>query len=104
MEFISIVIFGLIAFVAWYFFGGNSRPKNSSSSTSSKSDGNKLYPDLKKMEASSLFSSWASSFTSVDAIMDKFTQLEDVQTAIRQAGMESCNLIFGKTLILYPWF
>lgn len=89
MEVISIVIFLVIGFFIWYCCGGSS----SKSASSSSSVENKLYPDLSKMKSNSLFSMFGGS--NYSSFVDRFTSLEDVTTAIRKAGLESCGLIFG---------
>ena len=94
MEVISIIIFGVIVFVIWYFCGGSSS-SSSGSSSSKQPETNKLYPDLSSLQKNSVWSLFGGG-SSYDAILDKFTSLEDVTNAIRQAGLESCNLIFGK--------
>lgn len=99
MEVISVIIFCVIVFFIWYCCGGSS----SSSASSSGSSQNKLYPDLSQMKAkktnsNSLFSFFGGS--SYSSFVDRFTSLEDVTTAIRKAGLESCGLIFGEILYL----
>ena len=50
------------------------------------------------MQTNSIFKAFGGQ--SYDAILDRFTSLDDVKDAIRKAGLESCNLIFGKDLLL----
>ncbi|XP_062602531.1 copine family protein 1-like, partial [Saccostrea cucullata] len=91
MEVISIVIFFMIGFFIWYCCGGSSSKSASYSSPSSSE--NKLYPDLSKMKSNSMFSMFGGS--NYSSFVDRFTSLEDVTTAVRKAGLESCGLIFG---------
>ncbi|XP_064642178.1 uncharacterized protein LOC135496663 isoform X2 [Lineus longissimus] len=51
---------------------------------------NKLYPDLSE---NSLLKNYSARH--LNAIVDKFSNLDDVGQAIRNAGLESSNLIFG---------
>lgn len=95
MELISLIIFGVIVYLIWYFWGGNSGQTSTKTNGSQAGPTSKLYPDLSQLQKSnSIFSMFRGN--SYDAIMDKFTTLEEVQSAIRMAGLESCNLIFGK--------
>lgn len=95
MEVISIVIFGVIVFFIWYFCGGSSnQSENQTEYQSSSNKHEKLYPDLSKMQQNSIWNIFGKG-NSYDAILDKFTSLDDVTNAIRKAGLESCNLIFG---------
>ncbi|CAC5383076.1 unnamed protein product [Mytilus coruscus] len=47
------------------------------------------------MQHNSIWNMFGGGGSDYNAIMDKFSSLEEVQNAIRQAGLESCNLIFG---------
>ncbi|VDH93868.1 Hypothetical predicted protein [Mytilus galloprovincialis] len=101
MEFISIIIFGGIVFLIWYFCGGSSNQSKRSTDKNNSST-NKLYPDLSNLQKSkasmqqnSIWNMFGGGGSDYNAILDKFTSLEEVQNAIRQAGLESCNLIFG---------
>lgn len=101
MEFISIVIFCGIVFIIWYFCGGSSNQSNRATDKNNSST-NKLYPDLSSqqkskanMQHNSIWNMFGGGGSDYNAIMDKFSSLEEVQNAIRQAGLESCNLIFG---------
>ncbi|XP_060071306.1 uncharacterized protein LOC132551209 isoform X1 [Ylistrum balloti] len=98
MEIISVIIFCVILYVLWNCCGGGSNSKRSSASKSRETTGAKgaqsnLYPDLSQLQNNSLFRMFNGN--SFDSILDKFSTLEEVQTAIRKAGLESCNLIFG---------
>ena len=99
MEVISLVIFGGIIFLIWYFCGGSSSTSNQSSGSTRNQSGSKhekLYPDLssEQMQNNSIWNLFGKG-TSYDSILDRFTSLDDVTSAIKQAGLESCNLIFG---------
>ncbi|CAG2252751.1 RGLG [Mytilus edulis] len=101
MEFISIIIFGGIVFLIWYFCGGSSNQSKRATDKNNSST-NKLYPDLSNLQKSkasmqqnSIWNMFGGGGSDYNAILDKFTSLEEVQNAIRQAGLESCNLIFG---------
>ncbi|XP_071146406.1 uncharacterized protein [Mytilus edulis] len=101
MEFISIIIFGGIVFLIWYFCGGSSNQSKGATDKNNSST-NKLYPDLSNLQKSkasmqqnSVWNMFGGGGSDYNAILDKFTSLEEVQNAIRQAGLESCNLIFG---------
>jgi len=103
MEVISLVIFGGIIFLIWYFCGGSSSTNNQSSGSTRNQSGSKyekMYPDLssEQMQHNSVWNLFGKG-TSYDSILDRFTSLDDVTSAIKQAGLESCNLIFGKTKI-----
>lgn len=105
MEAISVIIFCVIVFSIWYCCGGGSSSSSSSSSSSASSSKNKLYPDLSQMKKSNskgLFSFFGGN--SYSSFVDRFTSLEDVTSAIRQAGVESCGLIFGKFSIHYCFY
>ncbi|KAK3105259.1 hypothetical protein FSP39_021021 [Pinctada imbricata] len=91
MEPISLFIFGGIIFLIWYFCGSGSSGGHRSSRSGLK--GERLYPDLQKMQSNSVFKMFGGN--SYNAIIDRFTNLDDVRDAIRKAGLESCNLIFG---------
>lgn len=106
MEFISIIIFGGIVFLIWYFCGGSSNQSKRATDKNNSST-NKLYPDLSNLQKSkasmqqnSIWNMFGGGGSDYNAILDKFTSLEEVQNAIRQAGLESCNLIFGKCYYL----
>lgn len=101
MELISIGIFVVIVFLIWYFCGAENN-KPSPRYAEKKSSGSRLYPDLSNLQKSSasmqensIWKMFGGGGSNYDAILDKFTSLDDVTTAIRQAGLESCNLIFG---------
>lgn len=68
MEVISIIIFVVIIVAVYLYYGSSSKNKGQSSRSSAKH---------------------------ANAILDKFTTLEEVTDAVRKAGLESCNLIFG---------
>lgn len=55
----------------------------------------RLYPDLSgsKYEDNSLLNAYNAKH--VNAIIDQFTSLQEVTEAVRKAGLESSNLIFG---------
>ena len=48
------------------------------------------------MQQNSVWKMFGGGSSNYNAILDKFTSLDNVTNAIRQAGLESCNLIFGK--------
>ncbi|XP_033724744.1 E3 ubiquitin-protein ligase RGLG4-like isoform X2 [Pecten maximus] len=101
MEIISVIIFCVIVYVLWTCCGSSgkktsssaSRSRSSKEQTGSTSSQSNLYPDLSQLQNNSIFNMFGGS--SYDTILDKFSTLDEVQTAIRKAGLESCNLIFG---------
>ncbi|XP_069118410.1 uncharacterized protein [Argopecten irradians] len=98
MEIISLIIFGIIVYILWTCCGGSSSKKTYSTASMSSREKtsctqSNLYPDLSQLQNNSIFNLFGGG--SYEAILDKFSTLEEVQTAIRKAGLESCNLIFG---------
>ncbi|KAL3861290.1 hypothetical protein ACJMK2_007332 [Sinanodonta woodiana] len=91
MEIESLIIFGVIVFLIYWFYGrgsGNSRKEQSNQSE-------RLYPDLSKFQESSIFRMFQSSNKHSEVILDKFTTVDDVRDALRNGGLDSCSLIFG---------
>ena len=77
---LAIVLF--LFFVIYKFVGGKGKEG--------------VYPDLSDMKKNnSLLKMFNANH--INAIVDHFTSLEAVSKAIRQAGLESSNLIFGKS-------
>lgn len=76
----AIVLFILFVIHKWY---GKHRGNE---------DG--LYPNLEEFKENTLLKMFNA--THINAIVDQFTSFADVSRAVRQAGLESSNLIFGK--------
>jgi hypothetical protein len=96
MEFFPVALVVLI--ILWIHHlckrGGpqsTERPGNRSQAGQQKK--NKLYPDLSE---NSLLKNYSARH--LNAIVDKFTNFDEVGQAIRNAGLESSNLIFGKLI------
>lgn len=75
----AIVLFILFVIHKWY---GKHRGNE---------DG--LYPNLEEFKENTLLKMFNA--THINAIVDQFTSFADVSRAVRQAGLESSNLIFG---------
>lgn len=88
MEPISLIIFGVILLLIYFFWGGSKRKAPGSGNQT----GN--FFNHSKMKNNSIFKMYMGGVHS-DKIFDKFTTLDEVTAAIRQAGLESSNLIFG---------
>ena len=86
MDFIISVVIVAVVFTLLYKLCGGRRQRN------------QLYPDLSEMASSGRKNSLLQMYDvkHVNAIVDKFTCLEDVSKAVRKAGLESSNLIFGE--------
>ena len=69
--------------------------------------GNSLYPDLSSFKSSNQSNSLLRIYNAKHpgAILDKFQSLDEVTKALRSAGLESSNLIFGEQILsvaVYP--
>ncbi len=77
----SVAIIAVVFIILYKFCGGKNRKS-------------RLYPDLDNIKSNSLLNMYNARH--VNAIVDQFTSLTEVSKAVRQAGLESSNLIFGK--------
>ncbi|XP_045163069.2 uncharacterized protein LOC123527573 isoform X1 [Mercenaria mercenaria] len=87
MEPLSVIIFGVILLVIYFLWG---RPNGQS--TKPGNQGNLF--DQTKLKNNSIYRMYMGG-THSGKIIDKFTSLDEVTEAVRKAGLESSNLIFG---------
>jgi len=92
-ELLFVVIIGLLIVYLFVSLSGPAKIQmpnfSTSTANSTQNVGKSLQPTVSKLqEKFGSTSSW-------NAILDKYESVEQVQEALREAGLESCNLIVG---------
>ncbi|XP_013388486.2 copine family protein 1-like isoform X2 [Lingula anatina] len=89
----NIFIFATVGLLV-YVFCCRSRNRRNRKRENQQRSGSGLYPDLnQETRRNSVLNYFG--VDDIRLISDRFTSLEEVTEAIRKAGLESCNLIFG---------